>query len=416
MPHWFDIRTLDAYAWAFDLAAADDATREAALQRHITLLWRQFDNRPTGTLADPVRAFATGQTELTADEVHRLEPYALLSIQWPKRFPADWRRVRDSCPPMRSAVPGFIRHGASPESRPALEGLILDAVHRPHAPGGGDEPTWQLARRIDNPALRDRLRAAADGPDLATRLRAGYALWLVEHPRNGITPRSWRRWRRSHGVPITHPRPAPGLAALPATAAAAELAGLDTPGLAAVFEALEPAPAARIAAAMGDVATVAAAIAAMQVHTAAWMFNSMPQQLAADLLAAMPPEVAAVRFPRPKRDQVLLLMSAEDATARLSLMPPLRAAQQLRWRPADVAAGLLTGMDPDAAARALATLSGGWGPGRILDALPAGVASGLLDRMGPRDRDRVRWTVERERFEAAAWAAQSRAVTSRPGG
>ncbi|WP_327004684.1 hypothetical protein OHA72_58290 [Dactylosporangium sp. NBC_01737] len=141
-------------------------------------------------------------------------------------------------------------------------------------------------------------------------------------------------------MPITRPRPAPELAALPAAEAAA-----------AVFEALEPAPAARIAAAMGDAATVAAAIAAMDVRSAAWMFNSMPQPLAAQLLAAMPPAVAAERFPRPKRDQVLLLMSAEDATDRLCAMPPLAAASQLQWRPPDVAARFLTVMDPGRAAR-----------------------------------------------------------------
>ncbi|MEV4510776.1 hypothetical protein AB0K00_17620 [Dactylosporangium sp. NPDC049525] len=407
----FDIRALDAYAWVFDLVADDAAVREAAVRRHLTLLWRRYQSLPTGTLADPASAFVAEHTELTGDELRRLEPYALLRLQWEERFPADWQRVLPRWPWMYSAVFGFVRHGASPAVRAELEDLLLDVVHRPRR-GRMDGQFHALAQYLDSPALRDRLREAGGRPDRAAAVHARHVLWSVEHPDQRTTSdRAWRRWRRTHGVPITHPRPAPELAALPAAEAAAELAALDAQDLAAVFEALEPAPAARIAAAMGDVATVAAAIAAMDVHSAAWMFNSMPQTLAAQLLAAIPPAVAAVRFPRPKRDQVLLLMHAEDAAARLSLMPRLRAAQQLQWRPADVAAQFLTAMDPDAAALTLATMTGGWGPGRILAALPDDVAAGLLERMPPQDRDRVRWIAETERFEAAYRAAVGRAVT-----
>ncbi|GAA3206043.1 magnesium transporter MgtE N-terminal domain-containing protein [Dactylosporangium siamense] len=400
----FDIRSLDAYAWVFDLVSADDETREAAVRRHCTLLWRQHRSRPTGTLADPVAAFTDERTERTGDELRRLEPFALLCLQWQTRFPADWQRVQPRWPQVSAPIYGFIRHGASPPVRAVLEDLLLDAVRRPrrHLSDG-----WHhaLARRLDSPTLRERLREAAGAPDRAARLHAGYVLWRVEHPRESTTGRSWRRWRRTHGVPITHPRPGPELAALPAAEAAAELAGLTPRELAEVFEALEPAPAARIAAAIGEDPAVPAAIAAMALRPAAWMFNAMPQPLAARLLAAMPPDLAAVRFPRPKRDQVLLLMSAGDATARLSLMPPLQASYQLRYRPVEVAARFLTAMDPDAAALALAALHWGWGPGPIFDALPTDVADGLLARMPPQDRDRVCWFVETRRFEAAARAA-----------
>ncbi|MET7418616.1 hypothetical protein [Dactylosporangium sp. NPDC005555] len=427
----FDVRTLPAYAWVFDLAAEDDEVRAAALRRTETLLWRPHVSVPTGTLADPLAAFTAPDTDLGGDELRRLEPYALLFMRWSRRFPAECRRVWRLWPSGFSwPVAAFIRHGVSDATRAALEDLVLDAVHRT----GGMRQDPRLARFLDGAALRDRLRAAgapgatAGPPGQAVRLRAGYLLWLVEHPGECMTARSWRRWRRTHGVPVTHPRPAPDLAALPAAVAAAELAGLETPDLAAVFEAIEPAPAARIAAAMvagspaaetlvsatvapggptrpAAVSAVAAAMAAMDARTAAWMCNSMPEPLAAGVLAAMPPAAAADRFPRPKRDRVLLLMSEGDAVARLSAMSPLRAAQQLRWRPADVAARLLTAMDPGTAAAALARVRSGWGPGRILAALPAGLAGGLVERMPPGDQDRLRWIIETERFEAAARAA-----------
>jgi flagellar motility protein MotE (MotC chaperone) len=399
----FDIRALDAYAWVFDLVADDAEAREAAVRRHLTLLWRRSESRPTGTLADPAGAFTEERTGLTGEELRRLEPYALLWLQWQERFRADWLRVKPRWPWTPSPIYGFIRHGASPAARAALEDLLLEAVSRPRR-ALGDGQFHALARHLDSPSVRERLREAASRPDRAARLHAAYVLWRVEHPREPMTDRSWRRWRRTHGVPITHPRTAPELAALPPAEAAAELGGLGTQELAEVFEALEPAPAARIAAAMGDDAAVPA-IAAMEVRSAAWMLNSMPQPLAARLLAAMPPALAAMRFTRPKRDQVLLLMSAGAAAERLCAMSPLRASQHLQWRPVEVAAGFLAAMDPAAAAPALAAMSGGWGPARVLAALPEDVSAGLLARMPPQDRDRVRWTAETERFAAAHRAA-----------
>lgn len=147
MPQRFDIRTLDAYAWVFDLVADDDEVREAALQRHLALLWRQFDNRPTGTLADPVRAFAAEHaehTDLTGDELRRLEPYALLQLQWQERFPADWRRAFPGWPWMSWPLAGFRRHGASPPVRAALEDLLLEAVRRRRRSHRWDQQ-WHLA-------------------------------------------------------------------------------------------------------------------------------------------------------------------------------------------------------------------------------------------------------------------------------
>ncbi|MEV4136574.1 hypothetical protein AB0J72_30925 [Dactylosporangium sp. NPDC049742] len=420
---WFDLRTLPAYAWVFDLVSADPAARAAAVERHVALLWRRYESHPTGTLADPVAAYAAYTTDLTAGELRALEPYALLFVQWRRQFPAEWSRVGPRWP--RGAWPddAFIRHGASEQARAVLEDLVLDAVHAgtgPRQPRSGRHPV-KLARFLDGPSLRDRLRTAADSPDQAVRFRADYLLWLIDHPRESLTTRSWRRWRRTLGVPITHPRPAADLAALPPAVAAAELAGLDTPHVTAVFEALEPAPAARIAAALlsaadpatPDVAGLAGAIAAMEPRSAAWMFNAMPEPLAARLLAAMPPAAAAARFPRPKRTEILLLMDFGDAAARLAAMTPLRAAQHLKWRPPDVAARFLTALAPDAAALVLAAPPHGWPNDGLVTVLPAGYVADLLTRMPPRDRDHLRWVIETQQFRtAAAHAIASEAAAS----
>ncbi|MEV0562680.1 hypothetical protein [Dactylosporangium sp. NPDC050588] len=423
---WFDLRTLPAYAWVFDLVSADPAVRAAAVERHVALLWRRYESHPTGTLADPVAAYAAYTTDLTAGELRALEPYALLFVQWRRQFPAEWRRVVPRWP--RGCWPdgAFIRHGASERARAVLEDLVLDAVHAgtgSHQPRSGRHSV-QLARFLDGPSLRDRVQTAAGSPDQTVRFRAGYLLWLLDHPHANLRTRSWRRWRRAYGVPITHPRPAADLAALPPAVAAAELAGLDTPHLTAVFEALEPAPAARIAdamlsgplaadLAMPDVAALAGAIAAMDPRSAAWMFNAMPEPLAARLLAAMPPAAAADRFPRPKRAEILLLMDFGDAVARLAAMTPLRAAQHLKWRTPDAAARFLTALAPDAAALVLAALPSGWPNDDLVSVLPAGYVADLLTRMPPRDRDHIRWVVETQQFRTAtAHAIASKAAAS----
>lgn len=398
----FDIRTLGAYVWVHDLIAVNDDARDAALVRHRALLWRWHSDSLTGTLADPVRAFTEWSSPLTDADLHRLEPYAVLFLQWEARFPQLWRENWIFSPwSAKEGVLGtFVRRGvAAPQTQTALEDLLIGAVHRVQR--CQDRWYWRLARRVDSPRLRARLRQAAEHADEVVRLRARYVLWLIEHPDEPVDSRTWRRWRRTVGVPVTVPCSASELAALPATEAAAMLVGLSTMELAAVFEASEAGPAARIAAAIQDTAVVARAVQVMDARTAARMLRVMPQPLAAELLTVMPPEMAAVRFPPPQCDQVLRLMPAAQAVVRLAAMSPKIAGDHLRRLPKTEAADFVMVMDPAAAAQALAAMADWWEPGRILASMPEDIALAYIARIPAKDRDHARWTLEMQRFRAA---------------
>lgn len=396
----FDLRTLDAYEWNRDLIAVDDEVREAALARHHALLWRRYPNRPSGTVVDPVQAFLQWDSPLSEAELRRLEPYAVLFLRWEARFPVQWRVGWSFSPwsAKEGVLEAFIRHGAQPETRTALEELLIGAVHRVQR--CQDRWYWRLARHIDGAGLRAGLGRAAEHADAPVRLRARYVLWLIEHPDEPVTSRAWRRWRRTAGVSVSHS--ASELAALPAADAATLVAGLGTAELAAVFEALEAGPGARIAAAIEDVAAVAAAVESMDARTAARLLSAMPQTRAAELLAAVHADLAAARFPPPKRDRILRLMSPAQALARLSAMAPTVAGGHLQMWPAADAAEMLTVMDPTRAAQVLAAMDSWWASGEVLAAMPHDVASGLVARASERDRARLRWELETARFRSAA--------------
>lgn len=402
MREGFDVRTLGAYAWVEDLIALDDDARGAALARHRTLLWRWYRDSPTGTLADPVRAFTQWSSPLTDAELHLLEPYAVVFLQWEARFPQEWREnwIFSPWSAKEGVLDTFVRRGvAAPQTQTALEDLLIGAVYRVQR--CQDRWYWRLVRRVDSPTLRARLGLAAEHADERVRLRAQYVLWVIEHPNEPVDSRTWRRWRRKVGVPVTVPASASELAALPATEAAAMLAGLSTVEVAAVFEASEAGPAARIAVAIQDAAVVARAVELMDARTAARMLRVMPQPFAAELLTLMPPEVAAIRFPPPKCDQVLRLMPAAQAVARLAAMPPKVAGGHLRSLHATQAADFVMAMDPAAAGQVLAAMDDWWEPGRILASVPEDVALALVARMPANYRDQARWTLEMQRFRMA---------------
>jgi flagellar motility protein MotE (MotC chaperone) len=402
----FDVRTLDAYEWGRDLVAVDDEVREAALARHHALLWQRHPDRPSGTVVDPVRAFLQRDFPFSAADLGRLESYAVLFLRWEARFPVQWRAGWSFSPwsAKEEVLGAFMRHGAQPETRTALEDLLIGAVHRVQRCQDGWY--WRLARHIDGARLRAGLGRAAEHADAPVRLRARYVLWLIEHPDEAVTSRAWRRWRRTVGVSAA--RSASELAALPAADAAALVAGLSTAELAVMFEALEAGPGARIAAAIEDVAAVASAVEAMDTRTAARLLSAMPQTRAAELLVAMPADPAAARFPSPKHNRILRLMSPAQALDRLSAMAPTVAGGHLEGWPATDAAEMLTMMDPTRAAHALAAMHFWWQTGGVLAAMPHDVAAGLVARVPERDRARVRWDLETVRFRSAAQASIAR--------
>ena len=407
MPARFDVRTLDAYEWVHDLVTPAEVAREVALTRHHALLWRRDRDGLTGTIIDPVHALLQCDLPLPGEERGRLEPYAVLFLQWEARFPQQWRESWTSSPwtTKEAVLAAFIRQGALPETRTALQDLLVGAVHRVQR--CQDRWYWRLARHIDGPALQGRLRHAVEHGDERVRLRARYVLWLIEHPEEVVTSRAWRRWRRTVGVAGTSARSAPQLSALPAAQAAASLVGLSTAELAVVFEALEAGPAARIAAAIEDRAAVARAVEAMDARTAARMLRGMAQPKAAELLAGVSADAAAARFPPPGQDRILRLMNPAAALARLSAMAPSTAAGHLRLWPAADSAEMFTAMDPAHACLVLAAMDDWWKPGEILAAMPDHVAQDLLARVPQRDRARMRWQLEMARFHSAARTSAS---------
>jgi len=295
------------------------------------------------------------------------------------------------------------RSGAAAETAVGLEDLLIGAVHRVRR--CQDRWFWRMARRIDSAGLRIRLREAAGHAEQRVRLRARYVLWLIEHPDQVVTGRSWRRWRRTMGVRVTAPCPPSQLAALPAARAATLLGGLSGADLAGVFEAVEAGPAARIAAAIGDVAVVASAVEMMDARTAARMLAPVPEQFAVDVLAAMAPAAAAARFPHP-RTRPGVAADEPDPGVGPAVSDGTCDGRPSSAAVADCRCGRgADGPRPGHRRRPVATMRHWWDPGHVLAALPDEVAQALLAAIPFPDRARVRWSLERERFRTAAQTA-----------
>ena len=387
-----DLGDLDRYGWVHELVDDRPAVRARALARHRRLLGRARHHGHggawTGTLADPVRAFTSlvPPSWSSAPGTHdpegyaRLAPYGLLFLQWEQRFPEEWRSAGWPFSPWsekEAVLHAFCVAEPTPLTRPALEDLLIAAVRRTQR--CQDRWYWSLARRIDTPGLRGRLAEAAAESETA-RLRAGFVLWLLDHPGQATGSAAWLRWRRSHGCPVTVPATAAELEQMKPAAAAALLAGLPAPDLARVLEGLHAGPAARIAGHLPAEGHAAPAVELMDVLMAARMIKSMDPSAAIRLLEAMDPAAAAARLTGPTLTYLLTGMDSRAARAVLRAMSPAMAGQRLGEVTSGAAAALLQPMDAAFTASILARMSW-WRAKHTLLAMPQDTAAPLLARL-----------------------------------
>jgi hypothetical protein len=186
---------LGRYDWVNGLIDDDALARARALARHHSLIDRWLPGRPTGTLCDLVWAFTSfgHPWDVPIGEEYRfLAPYGVLFLQWELLHPAEWRDgwIWSPWTVKQAILETFSASGPTPETGPSLADLLLAAVCRVQR----CQDRWylQLARRIDDPALRARLAAAADDASERTRLRARFVLWVMDHPQEGTNSAAWR--------------------------------------------------------------------------------------------------------------------------------------------------------------------------------------------------------------------------------
>lgn len=383
-----DLGDLGRYQWVHALVDDSPDVRARALARHNQLLDQtRHHGRSgdlTGTLVDPVRRFtslvppywSSAPSAPDPEEYARLAPFGLLFLRWEERFPEEWHSADwvFSLWAEKAMVLRAFRAGEPiPVTRSALEDLLIAAVRRTQR--CEDRSYWSLARRLDTAELRGRLTEVATKSEKA-RLRAGFVLWLMDHPGEATGSASWLRWRRSYGCPVTLPVPAAELERMTAADAAALLADLPAAELARVLEGLQSGPAARIAAHLRS--NGPAAVELMDLLISVRMLKAMEPHAAGRLLEAMNPAAAAARITGPKRAQLLTHMDVEAAIAVLRAMPLATAGERLEWvRPFEAAAALVQAMDPDFAVSVLAAMPR-WGPESVLRAMSPDAAGPLL--------------------------------------
>jgi len=217
----------DEHDWVFDLIAEDDASRKAALGRHRALLEefsaaQQRTNRFLTEAAMPVpgrlhvatefdRAFAAQQAvkiktlfgplaaffEAESAPVRAVyAPYALLFLQWERRYPDEWREAGTwtSSPwtPKELSLARLARDGVPAAHSDEVARLVIAAVEGPYR--CKDWRYAPLARRVDGQDLRGRLGALAEHTNPLTRLRVQFLVHLLDNPSQRITRKTWRRW------------------------------------------------------------------------------------------------------------------------------------------------------------------------------------------------------------------------------
>lgn len=206
----------DRLGWAFDLIA-EDATdrfraharlmetqrlciealqrfnqvfyeREHPEYRHRLATWQQARR---GTLPDALWENVDPRTLAAWAGL----PYALLYLRWEALFPDEWFAYAKGWGTKQVLLSLFTR-GSNDVPGSVVDQLIdlvVLAARREHR--CEDVGYARLARVLDRPHLRARLAAVAEQPIEPARLRAGYLLWLLDHPDAPHPKKSqWLSW------------------------------------------------------------------------------------------------------------------------------------------------------------------------------------------------------------------------------
>lgn len=234
--------------WVFDLVAADDVLRAAALERHRAQLEQHFAGRrwlnrvwrQAGSLspADPeLRSEIDRANQVMRESLSRSiygplkrvlqRPYtgqelgpgaslgdwtrfAVLFLQWERRFPEDWRgRPPFSAWGWKGSLLRTLPWLDLPDhQRIELVELLLAAVRGPYR---CEDWRWtRLATALDSEVLREGLEAIAGGGhgDDLSRLRARFVLDALDSGDLG-SRRAWRRWLSQATSPGSIPGDSP---------------------------------------------------------------------------------------------------------------------------------------------------------------------------------------------------------------
>lgn len=215
--------------WVFDLVSPEAVRRRAALERHrvtveasheaqswINRVWAESGTpaphephlaaemdqaRAAKRDADaltffaPIYAWCAGWS-IDATRHALYVPYAALFLKWEAEYPLEWREAGTwSWSPWGTKeviLARFVRAGVPLNSQQSIADLVFTAVAREYR--CKDWMYAPVARAVDGPGLRYRLRGLLDAEDPLVRLRAHFVLRVLDHPELHVRRFTWQRW------------------------------------------------------------------------------------------------------------------------------------------------------------------------------------------------------------------------------
>jgi hypothetical protein len=200
--------------WAFGLVAEDPADRAAALARLIEVKgevraargWdpAAYEEAQRGSL--PEALWCHYGTDIATWPGL---PYALLFLEWEARHPREWTEHCKEWATKKGLIRDLAAAGHGEAVRARLTDLVVTVVQRAYR--CKDREYVRVARAVDSPELRRRLRIAASSDDPWARCHAGYVLWILDRPGTPNSRRVWRTWLAEEfgagaAVPVRPPR------------------------------------------------------------------------------------------------------------------------------------------------------------------------------------------------------------------